>query len=231
MLKRLYSHFALRISAGFMAVLLIAISGSFAYALSCAGAFQRYDYSDSPHLRMDQQPLSVHSLILDSNAVIALKKRGGNIELGRQLARDLVGALMKSGRTDLRITPTTAAETELVWNGEKPSVVFSRTLESANVASNERTEILAVLEQFEIGRAKGKMDRQIVTEAFLASTDGSVPTFLSADKGIYYGLLRSIGIEPSRLEKRAWDEFPDGFVVKIGKRSLRVLMIPPAHAD
>lgn len=231
MLRYFWSIRALRVLSLLVLLFGFAAQTAPSFAASCIAAFQLYDMSGSPHLKNHQLVLSAHSLILDSNVVIALKKRGPDIEPGRLASRDIVGKLMKSGYTDLRITPTTAQETALTWGTDKPTVVFSQTIQSETVADREREEIMGVLEEFEVGRAKGEMDRRIITEVFLAKTDGSIPTFLSADKGIYYGLLRAKGIEPSKLENRAWDEFPDGFEVLIGKRAIRVIIIPPVHSD
>jgi hypothetical protein len=48
----------------------------------------------------------------------------------------------------------------------------------------------------------GEADRQVVMEALTASTDGSVPTFASADKNVIHSLAKHSGVvDPAKLGK------------------------------
>ena len=99
-------------------------------------------------------------------------------------------------RTDLRLTDTVAQELGYVTHLNKGiNLTVSRN-------SPEYKALLSELENVKpspVGRAKGANDRQIVADAFFA--EGTAPTFITADKGIFNPLLQLSGNNPAKLGK------------------------------
>jgi len=169
--------------------------------------------------------MTSRSVILDSNLDIALNKRaqGKPLQPGEKAALERLDQL---SQTDRRVADETIRER--ASKNEIPSepgiaVTVDRT-------STEYQTVLTALEAAKVGKTKGVADRNIVADAFFAVTETGVkPTFATADGGVYKNLLRMTKLpknDPAKVD--IFKEYPNGFDVTIGSRTLRVIPLPPA---
>jgi len=122
------------------------------------------------------------------------------------------------GRNDLRITDISVTQELSNLQGFK-GINLTLGRESA-----EYRALISELENVKpspVGRNKGVNDRQIVADAFFA--EGTKPTFITADKGIYNPLFKLSG--ENSLGKSIPAAFPNGFNVQINGKSLFVIPI------
>ena len=90
-------------------------------------------------------------------------------------------------------------------------------------SSQAYQDVMKVLEDASVGRAKGGMDRQIVADAFFGNAEAGVaPNLASMDKGIYNRLAKIAGHDPAKLGMSVPEAFPNGFPVTINGRTIRV---------
>jgi hypothetical protein len=169
--------------------------------------------------KLNKSPVNQNSLILDNNIASAIQKQklGVSLQKGEQLS---LQKLQELNNTDLRLTDTVAQELGDVTHLNKGiNLTVSRN-------SPEYRALLSELENVKpspVGRAKGTNDRQIVADAFFA--EGTTPTFITADKGIFNPLLQLSGIKPAKLGKPVPQAFPDGFKVEINGKTLMVIPV------
>ncbi len=162
------------------------------------------------------RPLGKSSLILDQNALIALEQRAGGdpLDAGRLATLE---KLKGHEGADLRIPEAVRKKRGATLEQ------FGITVDRDSV---EYRAVLAELDTYRVGRAKGVEDRQIVADAFFANAaPGVKPVLLTADKGIYNPLLRMSGRDPAKLKASVSETFPDGFDVSADGRTIRVLPV------
>ncbi len=171
-------------------------------------------------IRDPLKPLGVTSLVIDSNAAIALQKQAMGLPLqAGELA--IVNRLKAMGNVDLRVAGTTVAEIragQLTFKGFPLEVARS---------SKAYQDLLKILEQENLGGSKGIADRMIVADTFFAKVEPNVKaTFATGDKGIYNKLYEISGGNTRSLGKPVSEVFPNGFDVTIQGRTIRVLPLP-----
>ena len=173
--------------------------------------------------------LSGRSLIIDSNAAIALERQAAGLPLNPAhqavLARlgELGGGTRGVAGLDVRVTATTAAEVA-AGGGHAPWQGIRTVVQPADPAYQR---LVGALDRAGVGRAAGGADRTIVADAFFAETrPGIVARFATHDAGIYNPLLRLSGIDPATLGRPVWEAYRNGFRVTLEGRTLQVVPLP-----
>jgi Bacterial SH3 domain len=166
------------------------------------------------------KPLKPNSVVIDSNAAIALQKQAAGLPLqAGELA--IIKRLEAMGNADLRVAGTTVAE---VRGGQIKFTGFPLEIARSSVAYQN---LLKVLEKFNVGQTKGIADRMIVADTFFAKVEpGAKATFATMDSRIYNRLYEISGGDARLLGKPVSEAFPNGFNVTINGRTIRVIPLP-----
>jgi uncharacterized protein YifN (PemK superfamily) len=172
-------------------------------------------------LKLIKEPLNENSIIIDSNAAIALVKKinGKPLQPGEEA---IIRRLSKMGPIELRLTDTTIAEVK-----DNGKIIFKGVPLSVVRNSDEYQALYKVLVEQNVGREKGEADRQIVADAFFADVlIGVTPRLATHDTGVYNHLLIIAGKHPAKLGKPTPELFPNGFDVTINGRTIKVIPLP-----
>lgn len=168
---------------------------------------------------MNRGALGNSDVIIDTNSAIALERRATGAATNS--AHDTV--LARLDELGLKPHVTDGVVTELgPYARELDGIVLTTSRDSA-----EYQRVLTVLNENNVGRAKGAMDRSIVADVFFAQThNGAPPVFATADGGIYKQLARIAGHDPRTLGRSVPEAFPHGFNVTIDGRTIKVIPLP-----
>ncbi|MGH9012967.1 MAG: hypothetical protein ACRDZ1_03365, partial [Acidimicrobiia bacterium] len=167
------------------------------------------------------------SLIIDSNAAIALRKRAAGEPL-QEGEKALLKKLDAMGG-ELRIADTTVAEATAKGHAPGPQQGFGI---AAARDSKEYQAVLKELTDAGVGGGKGALDREIISDAFFAIGEkGVIPRFATMDGKVYkrlYDIRIKTTNEPplNKLGKQLPEKFPDGFEVTIHGRTIKVVPLP-----
>lgn len=166
--------------------------------------------------------LTKKSIVIDTNTAIALDKKAKGLESEMSPGeKAMVAKIEALGDVELRVADVTV--TEMASKGGKVTqpgiaVTIDRT-------GKEYQDILQVLTDNKVGKAKGAADRAIVADTFFAVPEpGVTPTFATHDPGIYNNLARITGYEPAKAGPVP-QKFPNGFDVTINGRTIKVIPI------
>ncbi|MBI3298216.1 MAG: hypothetical protein HYZ75_08640 [Elusimicrobia bacterium] len=160
-----------------------------------------------------KRPLGGGELLADANVIIAKEQR----ELGKPLHAGRLAVLRRLGRSPVRQTLQVYGET--LYGSPEDVVPIAVPRSDPGYRA-----LVKLFEDLKLGKKKGDSDRLVVADAFYAVTsDGGPATFMTADNSVYTTLAKLAGIEPASLGMSMPRAFPDGFLVKINGRSLRVI--------
>lgn len=174
--------------------------------------------------------LSKKSVVIDSNAAIALDRKAKNLPLNNA-QEDAIKRIEAMGDVELRVADPTIGEV-----GFKGGPVIHQGIPvSVDRKGKLYQDILANLKKSSdpIGGhklPKAESDQQIVADIFMTVTEpGVIPRFVTADPGIYNPLSRRAGYDPQA--KGAGIAVPvkfgpNGFEVSIEGRTIRVIALP-----
>lgn len=198
---------------------------------------------DEVQTKRFKTPMGSDAVIIDTNTAIALNKRLKGLGLsdkdkvlkGLDLSdgeKAMIARIEKLGDVELRLADRAAAELKagkIEFRGVGTTVARN---------SAEYKELMQELTTWEVGKAKGAADRDIVTDAFFAATKpGVVPRFATHDPGIYNSLYRmkigdgngkkfGNGKKLAKMGKSVPVLEPNGFDVTVKGRTIHVLPLP-----
>lgn len=163
------------------------------------------------------RPLGAGEILVDANIAIAREKAETNKPTN---ARERA-SVAKLGDTPFRQTAQAFGETG--YGGAENVVTIS--VERSDPAYLAMIDALNQ-KGMEVGRKKGGSDRIVVADAFFALTaDGKPAALMTADTGIYNNMARLAGIVPEKLGRSVPQAYPDGFLVELNGRAVRVIPV------
>jgi hypothetical protein len=180
---------------------------------------------------LNRSPVTNDSLIIDNNITTAILKRENGVDIStlNKAEKNSLDFLDNKLNADVRLTDTGASEAldgfsnlgsltegiELTASRNSPE--FQRMLDTLKNIKAPNGDLLPV------GRAKGKNDQLIVSEAFFSK--GGQATFVTADRGVYNPLAVLAGYNPAKLGTSVPNAFPNGFNVTVNGKSILILPI------
>jgi hypothetical protein len=185
-------------------------------------------------------PYSGKGVILDTNVADSISSMRGkelkDYEVRRiSVLRHLEKTARRKGEKFYYWIPDTVASEVTKGVEDLSSVGFpeaSRRIRPIfSRESNEYKSVVAYLVDKNVGGGDGKNDRTIIADILLGEkVDGAVPTFVTADKGVFKPLCRLNPKCSESIDKnKFWTEQKDGFVAHVpgpGKVPLFIRIIP-----